>query len=257
VAAASNSDTKALWVEYKKTKDERSRNALLELYLPLVKYTAERLAVRFPASVDVDDMISAGIFGLMDAIEKFDLGRGVKFETYCVSRIRGSILDSVREQDWVPRLVRSRSSKLGKEWQALEERLGRPPTDYEMAQSLGVSLDEYDEMLREATVVGFQSLSEEMPEDDQKAMRRVDVVEDARGESPLDEIHKKEIKEFVTRGLATKERLVLILYYFEELTMKEIGAILDLSESRVCQLHSRIVVRLRAKMEKVRSDLMG
>jgi len=257
VAATSKSQTGDLWIAYKKKKDERIRNALIERYLPLVKYTAERLASRFPASVEVDDMMSSGIFGLMDAIDRFDLDRGVKFETYCTNRIRGAILDGLRAMDWVPRLVRSRSSKLQREWQFMREQLGRPPTDYEVATQLGMNLDEYDALLKEANVIGFQSLSDEMPDDDNKTMRKIDVVESNKGISPIEEIQKKEIKDLVTKGLSKKERLVLLLYYFEELTMKEIGAILDLSESRVCQLHSRIMLRLRARLEKIRTDLLG
>jgi RNA polymerase sigma factor for flagellar operon FliA len=248
---------KDLWKAYKKSGDELVRNALIEHYLPLVKYTAERLASRFPASVEVDDMMSSGIFGLMDAIDRFDLERGVKFETYCTNRIRGAILDGLRELDWVPRLVRSRSNRLDKAWHGLEEKLGRPPTDVELAKDMDISIEEYDALLREANVTGFISLSDEMPEDDNKTMRKIDIVVSEKEKSPVEQIQKREIKELVVKGLSKKERLVLILYYFEELTMKEIGAILDLSESRVCQLHSRIMIRLRGRLEKVRMDLMG
>src|ERR1700726_773511 len=152
-------DVQQLWRDYRAEPSIELRNQLVELYLPLVKYNAERIWARLPEGVDLDDLISAGVFGLMDAIEAFDLERGVKFETYCVPRIRGAMLDELRTMDWVPRLVRSKASRLEESRKALEAALGRPPRPDEMAEKLGISLQEYDRMMGDATAVSLVSLN--------------------------------------------------------------------------------------------------
>jgi RNA polymerase sigma factor for flagellar operon FliA len=242
-------DAEQLWKQYKAAGTRTLRNRLMEIYLPLVKYTAERIATKLPDEVDVGDLMSAGIFGMIDAIEAFDLSRGVKFETYCAPRIRGAILDELRTMDWVPRLVRSRAHKLENATRALETELGRLPTDDEVARRLGVSRDEFDKLIRDATAVSLVSLSRRFYDgDSSKDMCEMDVLEDKRGIDPVMEIQRRDLRDLVTRGLSRAERLILILYYYEEMTMKEIGATLDLSESRVSQMHSSIINRLRNQL---------
>jgi RNA polymerase sigma factor for flagellar operon FliA len=242
-------EIKDVWIDYKKHKTEPLRNILMEHYLHLVRYNAERIHVKLPDEVELDDLMSAGIFGLMDAIAAFDLDRGVKFETYCAPRIRGAILDELRSMDWVPRLVRSRAHKLESATKELEVEMGRTPTGDEIAKRLKVSMDEFEKMAKDASAVGLVSLSRKWFEtDSNKDVREIDVLEDKRGADPVREIQRKDLKELMTRGLSRAERLIIILYYFEEMTMKEIGATLDLSESRVSQMHSSILARLRAQM---------
>src|SRR5215510_12153932 len=244
------------WRDYKASGDKILRNRLVEHYLFLVKYAAERVGSKLPDEVDVDDLMSAGIFGLMDAINAFDLERGVKFETYCAPRIRGAILDELRSMDWVPRLVRSRAHKLDGAAKQLEVELGRAPTNEEIAKRLGVPMGEFEKMAKDASAVGLVSLSRKWFEtDSNKDVREIDVLEDKRGADPVREIQRKDLKELITRGLSRAERLIIILYYFEEMTMKEIGATLDLSESRVSQMHSSILMRLKAQMADRRKEL--
>ena len=249
-------DIAKVWREYKSAKAERLRNVLMEHYLHLVRYNAERIHVKLPDEVELDDLMSAGIFGLMDAINAFDLDRGVKFETYCAPRIRGAILDELRSMDWVPRLVRSRAHKLDGATKQLETELGRSPTNDEVAKRLKVSQAEFDKMAKDASAVGLVSLSRKWFEtDSNKDVREIDVLEDKRGADPVREIQRKDLKELITKGLSRAERLIIILYYFEEMTMKEIGATLDLSESRVSQMHSSIIARLKAQMADRKKDL--
>jgi RNA polymerase sigma factor for flagellar operon FliA len=248
-SSASTRDIKEVWVDYKKKKTEPLRNILMEHYLHLVRYNAERIHVKLPDEVELDDLMSAGIFGLMDAIAAFDMDRGVKFETYCAPRIRGAILDELRSMDWVPRLVRSRAAKLDTASKQLEVELGRAPTQNEVAKRLNVTMAEFEKMAKDASAVGLVSLSRKWFEtDSNKDVREIDVLEDKKGADPVREIQRKDLKELITKGLSRAERLIIILYYFEEMTMKEIGATLDLSESRVSQMHSSILARLKAQM---------
>jgi len=254
----SETGLETIWETYKRTGDENLRNILIEKYLPLVKYISERLLATLPKSIELDDLTSAGVFGLMDAIDGFDLDRGIKFKTYCTTRIRGSILDELRSQDWVPRLVRLKAHKIDKAYKSLESRLGRKPTDLEMARELDISLAEFTEMLEDANPVTVYSLSEKWDEgDDDKSVEKVDVLADKDSETPLDSLHQKDVLEFVTRNLTKKERLIIIMYYFEGLTMKEIGEVLNLTESRVCQIHSNILTRLKEQLKKNRQELLA
>jgi RNA polymerase sigma factor for flagellar operon FliA len=254
--AGQTRDIRQVWIQYKKHKTEELRNILMEHYLHLVRYNAERIHVKLPDEVELDDLMSAGIFGLMDAIASFDLDRGVKFETFCAPRIRGSILDELRAMDWVPRLVRSRAHKLDAATKELEVEMGRTPTNEEIARRLKISMSEFEKMAKDASAVGLVSLSRKWFEtDSNKDVREIDVLEDKRGADPVREIQRKDLKELMTRGLSRAERLIIILYYFEEMTMKEIGATLDLSESRVSQMHSSILARLRAQMADRKKEL--
>lgn len=240
-----------VWVEYQ-TKDhpEHIRNFFMVKYLPLVRYNSERIYARLPDEVDIEDLMSAGLFGLMDAIDAFDLDRGVKFETYCAPRIRGAILDELRSMDWVPRLVRHRSAKVEAARAALELELGRQPTRDEIAERLGVDEEEYKKLHRDSSAVGVISLSRKCRQSDGgREVREIDVIRDDTQANPLVQTQKRDLKDLVTKGLSRAERLIVILYYYEEMTMKEIGATLDLSESRVSQMHSSILARLKAQMQ--------
>src|SRR5258705_13737736 len=249
-------EIKDVWIEYKKTRTEALRNILMENYLHLVRYNAERIHANLPDEVELDDLMSAGIFGLMDAIAAFDLQRGVKFETYCAPRIRGAILDELRSMDWVPRLVRSRAHKLDGATKQLEVELGRAPTNDEIAKRLRISIGEFEKMPKDASAVSTVSLSRKWFEtDSNKDVRELDVLEDKRGADPVRELQRKDLKQLITKGLSRAERLIIILYYFDEMTMKEIGATLDLSESRVSQMHSSILMRLKAQIADRRKEL--
>ena len=244
------------WKKFKKDGGDEARNALLENYLHIVRYAAERLYAKLPDEVELDDLISAGVFGLMDAVRAFDPARGVKFETYCAPRVRGAILDELRSMDWVPRLVRSRAHKLNQAIAALESGLGRKPSEQELAKQMGLSMKEFTKVRRDAKATGLVSLSRKWYETDaNKDVREIDVVQDKRSDDPFLAVQRKDIKDLVTRGLSRAQRLIIILYYFEEMTMREIGETLDLSESRVSQMHSAILERLRNHLEKRQKEL--
>ncbi len=249
-------DVAQVWQNFKAdSTNEELRNTLVEMYLPLVKYNGERIWSRLPEGVELDDLISAGVFGLMDAIDAFDLSRGVKFETYCVPRIRGAMLDELRTMDWVPRLVRSKASKLNEAIKTLEARFGRAPSEVELSEHMGISVAELEKMVLEANAVNLISLNKKWYETDSyKDVREIDILEDKKGEDPTRRIQKNDLMRLVTKGLNRNERLIIILYYYEELTMKEIGATLDLSESRVSQMHSSIVQRLQGQLNRRRTE---
>src|SRR5271169_5932463 len=248
-------DVLQLWQQYRDRPTVEQRNRLVERYLSLVKYNAERIWARLPDGVELDDLISAGVFGLMDAIDAFDLTRGVKFETYCVPRIRGAMLDELRTMDWVPRLVRSKATKMEEARKELEARHGRPPTNVELADQLGLPLEEFEKMAMDANAVGLISLNKKWYETDSyKDVREIDILEDKKGEDPTRRLQRKDLMRMVTKGLNRNERLIIILYYYEELTMKEIGATLDLSESRVSQMHSSIIQRLQSQLSSRRPE---
>jgi RNA polymerase sigma factor for flagellar operon FliA len=249
-------DVEQLWIDFKTDPtNQELRNRLVEIYLPLVKYNGERIWARLPEGVELDDLISAGVFGLMDAIDAFDLSRGVKFETYCGPRIRGAMLDELRTMDWVPRLVRSKASKLNEAIKNLEARLGRQPSEVELAGELGITVAELEKMILDANAVNLISLNKKWYETDSyKDVREIDILEDKKGEDPTRRIQKNDLMRLVTKGLNRNERLIIILYYYEELTMKEIGATLDLSESRVSQMHSSIVQRLQGQLCRRRPE---
>ena len=240
-------DIEQVWIDYKAEPSESVRNLIVEHYLPLVKYIAERVHSKLPSEVDCDDLISAGIFGLMDAIDAFDLSRGIKFQTYCAPRVRGAILDGLRAMDWVPRLVRSRTNKVSTARNTLEKQFGRKPTHDEIADEMGISMEEYDKIRKDSSTVGMSSLDRKFTDtDSSREMREIDVLVDRSQQNPLSITQRKDLKELISKGLSRAERLIIILYYFEEMTMKEIGMTLDLSESRVSQMHASVLARLRA-----------
>ncbi len=245
-----------IWVEYSKSKSEAIRNFLMEKFLPLVRYNAERIYTRLPDEVDIEDLMSAGLFGLMDAIDAFDLDRNVKYETYCAPRIRGAILDELRAMDWVPRLVRHRTAKVEGARQRFEMAAGRPPTDQELATKLQLDAEEFEKVKRDSSAVGTHSITRKFASSDgTRELREIDVVKDEIGSNPLFEMQRRDLKDLITKGLSRAERLIVILYYYEGMTMKEIGSTLDLSESRVSQMHSSILARLKAQMQHRSKEL--
>lgn len=254
IMVATQSNPEALAQTWKDFIADRSnkqlRNELIEAYLPLVRYHAERVWSRLPDEVDLDDLASAGVFGLMDAIDAYDSSRGVKFETYCVPRIRGAMLDELRNMDWVPRLVRSRARKFAEANKELSDKLGRLPTEDELAQRLNVDKVELSRVMNDANAANLISLNKKWFETDgSKDVSELDLVEDVRGEDPTARLQKSDVIRMVTKGLSYNERMIIILYYYEEMTMKEVGATLDLSESRVSQMHSAIIARLQQQLK--------
>ncbi len=243
-----------LWSEFKRTRDVKLKNVLSEEYLPIVRYVAEKMIERLPHNVQVEDLVSAGVFGLFDAVEKFDLSRGVKFETYCVGRVRGAMLDELRHMDWVPRLTRARANKLEEAYTRLEKANGRAPTDVELAKELGISIDQLDELYREVSGASIVTLQRRALDKDPNQLG-VDIMEDEKIEGPFPANSRKDLVEFCKKKLSVKERNILVMYYFEDLTLKEIGTILELSESRVCQLHAKLITRLRAYLKHRQAEI--
>jgi len=242
-----------LWREFKETGSKVAKDKLLVEYSHLVKYTTQRLAVNLPASVDRDDLYSAGILGLIKAVDTFEPERGFKFETYAGHKIRGAILDELRALDWVPRSVRQKARDLQKIFTRLENRLGRSPYDDEVCKELGIDIEEYGQILAEVTPTTIISLDESMSDSfsDSKELRSIDQIEDPDSANPLRELDQSEIKDILKSAIADlpeNERLVVALYHYEELTLKEIGAALNLTESRVSQIHSKAMMKLRARL---------
>ena len=236
-----------IWARYKRTGSRKLRNALLEHYLPLVRRAAERVAARLPASVQLDDLVSVGVLGLMDAVDAFDPNRRVRFATFSATRIRGAILDELRAMDWVPRLARSNARKFADAATRLESELGRAPSDEEVAQRLGLPAGEFEAVARDArSTCGLVSLSRRRTDaDGEGEHEEITRLADPRAGDPEREAQRRMLKQLLTRGLSRAEQLIVTLYYYEDLTMSEIGRALALSESRVSQLHSGLLRRLR------------
>jgi RNA polymerase sigma factor FliA len=235
--------------------DKKNRDELVLKYTPLVKSIVGRVTAKLPIhAADKEDLVHVGVIGLMSALSKYDESRNVQFETYARFRIRGAILDELRMRDWVPRSTRGKDSMLEKAYRTLEKQLGRPPEDEEVAALLGIDLEEYFRILDEARGVSLIN-SEDLPPEYMETHGQYDVLESIQRDNPFGLLSNRELKEKLKQaidGLPAKERLVLSLYYYEELTMKEIGAVLDLTESRVCQVHAQAVIRLRATVKDLR-----
>ncbi len=239
-----------IWTEYAKTHSEEIRSFLIHKYLHLVRLTAERVYARLPDEVDIDDLMSAGQFGPMGAIDAYDLSREVKFETYSANRIRGAILDELRHMDWVPRLVRYRTAKVETVRTRIQMETGLAPSTDEVASQLNLAPDEIEKYERDSRSVAMTSITRKaFPSDSSRDMREIDVIKDDAQINPLRQLHQRDLKDLITKGLSRAERLIVVLYYYEGMTMKEIGATLDLSESRVSQMHSSILQRLKAQMQ--------
>ena len=246
-------DTQSLWQEFRKTGDKGVRDRLILTYAPLVKYVAGRLGSGLPAHVDEGDLVSYGLLGLIGAIERFDPDRDIKFETYAISRIKGSIIDELRSLDWVPRSVRSRAREIERAIGELEARLGRAPTDEEIAGKIGITEEELQDSLSDISRSSIAALDElwTITGDTGDQVSLLDTIEDTEGPEPQTALARTEMREALGEAIARlpeREKLVVTLYYYEELTLREIGEVLGVTESRVSQLHTKAILRLKARL---------
>ena len=249
-------ENEKLWRTYAKSHDPALRNQLMEMYLPVVQFIAERLQLTLPRSIEVDDLKSAGVFGLMDAIDGFDIDRGIKFKTYCSTRIRGAILDELRSQDWVPRLVRLRGHQLARTQAALEARHGRLPTDAEMAEEMNLSVHAYIAITEEARAHTVRSLSESWDDGSgDQPVEKIDFLRDPNSPNPADVLNQEDVMVAIIRSLNRREKEIILMYYRDGLTMKQIGSLMKLTESRVCQVHSNVMRKLKLHLEERHQQL--
>jgi RNA polymerase sigma factor FliA len=252
-AASVDAAIAELWREFKGTADQRLRERLILHYSPLVKYVAGRVGVGLPPNIEQADLVSYGIFGLIDAIEKFDISRAIKFETYAISRIKGAIIDELRAIDWIPRSVRYKAREVEKAYAALEGRLHRTPTEGEVAGELGISLDDLHTIFSQVSFVNVIALDELLNVGGERGdkMSLVDTLEDTKAEDPVAAFETEETKYLLARAINTlpeREKIVVTLYYYEGLTLAEIGQVLGVTESRICQMHTKAVLQLRGKL---------
>ncbi len=249
-----------LWRLYRKTKDPEIRDALVKQYAPLVKYVAGKVAVGMPNNVEFDDLVGYGVFGLFDAIEKFDPDKHVKFKTYAVTRIRGAIFDELRSIDWVPRSVRQKSRELEDTVRRLESSLGRPATDEEIAKEMKMSVKELERTMLKISGTSMLSLNDVWyTGEDNDKVSIADSIESPDSLTPETIVEKDEIRRVIVQAiqeLPEKEKKVLVLYYYEDLTLKEIGQVLHVTESRVSQLHTKAIMRLRTKLTNIKKGIM-
>ena len=237
--------------------DTRLRDQLILDYAPLIRFVAQRIASRLPSNIDIDDLISAGVIGLMDAIEKYDPSRDNKFKTYAEFRIRGAILDELRSQDWVPRSVRDKAKKIEKTFASLEQKFGRPATDKEVSAELGISMEEYYELIAKVKAVTLLSVDELTVPQQHDKKNLLDFLETSNTRNPFSHLKSKGLRSLLMANiedLPEKQKLVLSLYYYEDLNLKEIGKILEVTESRVSQLHTQAVEKLRSKLKNVLTE---
>jgi RNA polymerase sigma factor for flagellar operon FliA len=251
-------DVEQVWNRYKRSSNRALRDQLILHYAPLVKYVAGRVAVGLPQNVDQADLVSYGIFGLIDAIDKFDLGRGYKFETYAIARIKGAILDELRSIDWVPRSVRAKARSLERAYMKLEADLHRSPSDAELAAELNLTEDQLQQTLSQISLVGVVALDEmlALSGDRGEAATLGDTIPD-RADGPVALYEVEEMKAILASTVAAlpeREKIVLTLYYYEGLTLAEIGQILGVTESRVCQIHTKAVLHLRSRIAAVERE---
>lgn len=255
-----NRSEEELWKKYRKTREPAIRDYLIKKYAPLVKYVAGKLAVGMPHNVEFDDLVGYGVFGLLDAIEKFDPEKHVKFKTYAVTRIRGSIFDELRSIDWVPRSVRQKSREIEETISSLEAQLGRSASDEEIARALHISTEEFQEMLLKISGTSLISLNEIWHINDEND--KISIAESIEAPASLNPeviVEKEEIKKIIIQAindLPEKEKKVLVLYYYEDLTLKEIGEVLEVTESRVSQLHTKAIMRLRARLSSLKKGIV-
>lgn len=249
-----------LWASYKKQKDPLIRESFIKQYAPLVKYVAGKVAANMPASVEFDDLVGFGVFGLIDAIDKFDPDKNVKFKTYAVTRIRGAIFDELRSIDWVPRSVRQKTKEIEEAILQTEAKLGRPASDQEVAATLGLSEEEFSKTMLKISSTSVLSLNDIWyTADEAENMTIGDSIESPSSLSPDSIIEKGEIRRVVIEAieeLPENEKKVLVLYYYEELTLKEIGKVLDVTESRISQIHTKAILKLRAKLTHYRKGIV-
>jgi len=242
-----------LWRDYRRTRDQHLRDRLILNYAPLVKYVAGRLGSGLPAHVDEGDLVSYGLLGLIGAIERFDPDRDIKFETYAISRIKGSIIDELRAMDWVPRSVRARARDIERAIGEIEAKTGRVPSDEEIAKKLDLTTEELDESLSEISRSSIAALDElwTVSGGDGDQIALIDTIEDTEAPDPQRSLTATELREAMADSIARlpeREKLVITLYYYEELTLREIGEVLGVTESRVSQLHTKAILRLKARL---------
>jgi RNA polymerase sigma factor for flagellar operon FliA len=254
--AANEAALRALWEHFKEAGDAATRERLILHYAPLVKYVAGRVGVGLPPNIEQADLVSYGIFGLIDAIEKFDIHRAIKFETYAISRIRGAIIDELRAIDWIPRSVRYKAREVERAYAALEGELRRSPTEAEVAERLGIGLDDLHQIFSQVSYVNVVALDELLTVGGEKGdkLSLVDTLEDTKAEDPVTAFEAEETKFLLARAinqLPEREKIVVTLYYYEGLTLAEIGRVLGVTESRICQMHTKAVLQLRAKLAEV------
>jgi RNA polymerase sigma factor FliA len=248
-----------VWADYKANGSAAARDRLILNYSPLVKYVAGRVSTGLPANIEQADLVSYGIFGLMDAIEKFELGRGIKFETYAISRIKGAIIDELRAIDWVPRSVRFKAREVEKTLSRLENELRRAPTDPEVAKAMGISVQELRGIYNQVSFVSMVALDELLSVGAEKGdkLSLIDTLEDPTSEDPVAAFEAEEMKRVLAGAinkLPEREKIVVTLYYYEGLTLAEIGQVLGVTESRICQMHTKAVMQLRSRMSDTRPD---
>ncbi len=246
-------DIETLWTEYKDHNSATARDKLLAEYTPLVRYTAQRMAINLPKSVQLGDLIGAGVIGLIKAVESFDATKEVKFETYATHKIRGAILDDLREQDWIPRSIRQKAKMVKNAYAELEKEIGRTPYDNEVAEHLNLKPIEFEELLNEVAPTAIVSLNEVISDNYGESTNTslIDTLEDKDAENPLDRLGLEETKKTLANALLSlpeNERHVIALYHYEELTLKEIGIAMNITESRVSQIHSKAMIKLKAKL---------
>ena len=242
------------WAQYLKQQDPHLRRRLLDRYLPLVRNVAGRMAINFPRSVELCDLINTGVIGLIEAFSNFDPDRGVKFETYAVPRIRGAILDELRSLDWVPRSTRARAREIERALLGFEHAEGRPPSDDELAKHMKISVEELHYSMEDVSKTSLLSLDELIfREEDNRQVPRIETVEDENANTTLKKLEKSELQAYLVVALdrlTELEKLVIALYYYEELTLKEIGEVMKISESRVSQIHTKAVLKLRGMVRE-------
>jgi RNA polymerase sigma factor FliA len=251
--AANEAALRALWEEFKSSGDRGVRERLILHYSPLVKYVAGRVGVGLPPNIEQADLVSYGIFGLIDAIEKFDVNRSIKFETYAISRIRGAIIDELRAIDWIPRSIRYKAREVERAYAALEGELHRTPSEAEVADRLGIGLEDLHQIFSQVSYVNVVALDELLTVGGEKGdkLSLVDTLEDTKAEDPVAAFETEETKFLLARAinqLPEREKIVVTLYYYEGLTLAEIGKVLGVTESRICQMHTKAVLQLRAKL---------
>ncbi|HTT89063.1 MAG TPA: RNA polymerase sigma factor WhiG [Acidimicrobiales bacterium] len=245
------SATTELWAEYKRTGSKALRDRLIVQYSPLVKYVAGRVSVGLPHTIEQSDLVSYGIFGLIDAIEKFDHQRSIKFETYAITRVKGAIIDELRSIDWVPRSVRAKARAIERAYAKLEAEQLRTPTDAEVARELGLSEEELQGQFSQISFVGIVALDEVLAGGDRGESTTLGDTLADRGDGPMQAFEVEEMKQILAGAinrLGDREKIVLTLYYYEGLTLAEIGQVLGVTESRVCQIHTKAVLQLRSRM---------
>lgn len=250
------SSLEELWQRYKDTGDERLREQLILHYSPLVKYVAGRVSVGLPPNVEQADFVSSGVFGLIDAIEKFDLARSIKFETYAISRIRGAMIDELRALDWIPRSVRQKARAVERAYATLEAVLRRTPSESEVAAEMGVAVEELHAVFSQLSLANVVALEEllHVSGDGGDRLSLMDTLEDTTADNPVEVAEDREVRRLLARAINTlprREKTVVTLYYYEGLTLAEIGAVLGVTESRVSQIHTKSVLQLRAKLADV------